>query len=309
VVWEAEVDARGPVVVDELLLVDRGTSPPPPWTPPAGVGLEPWANLPLTKARVDRAQQRRRDGTFRDPEDRVRICFFGQSLMNTNNVWATDLLPRALEERYGDIFAFENRARGGWSSSVLVSCYDREIPAADPDLVIFHDFNNGGGSLEAVLFDGCPDPAALQRWADFGTKLAPTGTFNGFPLTRELYLDNLWAPGIRSMVNGRGANVEVLLINDHFTGDTAGKGWSDRMAYWPGAYPLWTAFHGMGYVDMRTATAGYVEESFGPLTDLAAVRRLLIDEVHLNGEGQYVWGKAVARYFGVSIAFPDRADR
>ena len=78
--------------------------------PLPGYGLAPWENLDCTKALLQKAQQKLKDGTL-TPDDRVRIVFYGQSLAAKDNAWASKIFPAEMVKKYGDIFTFK---QGQW---------------------------------------------------------------------------------------------------------------------------------------------------------------------------------------------------
>jgi hypothetical protein len=120
----------------------------------AGLSSSNWSHLGEIKELIDNETQG------------IRIVFYGQSLINRNNRWATDYLPNALKNTFGDLFIVINKTRGGWASSALAAVTPEDIEPTDPDLVIIHDYPRGNGSLEALLAVGFSENSPYTEWYD-----------------------------------------------------------------------------------------------------------------------------------------------
>ena len=263
--------------------------------------LAPWQNLDHTKAALDAARAKLKKGEKLTDTDRVRIVIYGQSLCAKDNSWVQEIVPQQMKAAYGDIFTFTCKARGGWTSKVLVAVYPGDIEPTDPDLVIIHDYPSPDEkSYAALLFAGCKDKSVLERWGNSLTEDEKTKK----KLSAETYLANLGKPGIRNMVNSRGNRVEVLLLSDHCV-DIARRsisydiGADKRNA---GTYPLWAKENALGYLDLRTLWKEAVIKKFGNLSSESR-SYYLKDGEHLSPAGQRLWAHCVLAYFGVSYDY------
>ena len=252
--------------------------------------LNPWTNLEHTRELIDNLAHK----NISKPQ-RVKIVFYGQSITDSRNLWVINYLPNSLIEKYGDIFDFSIKSRGGWSSTYLYSVYYEDIEPADPDLVIIQDYNDyADGSYEALLFEGCNNKTKVDEWF---SEISLSGNFSS--IKRSDYEDNLGKPGIRQMVNSRGNNVEVLLLSNHYSiPNTKGSKSNDCMSFV--VYPSWANEHKLGFVDLRVPWINYVMNKYSSISDSAA-SNLLIGGKHLSGEGQELYAKIVLKYFEIDF--------
>jgi len=116
------------------LLAQTVTPPFPPPKPPANPAAL-GANLQRTMTLLATSTPQRRN--------RVRILFYGQSI--TEQKWSREV-AEDLRRRFPHAdLTVENRAIGGFSSSVLVRTAEHDVYSFYPDLVIFHVY---GGEPE-----------------------------------------------------------------------------------------------------------------------------------------------------------------
>ena len=280
-----------------------GQEPAPTRLP--GHSFAPWQNLEHTKAAIDAAAAKLKRGEKLTDADRVRVVFYGQSLCVNDNIWVTQIVPQQMTAAYGDVFSFIYKARGGWTSGTLVAMYPQDIEPTDADLVIIHDYAYPETESYAdLLFAGCHDKAALEKWGRRLTELDKTKKH----LTAETFMNNLGKPGIRNMVNQRGNRIEVLLLSDHCI-DTAKKGPNhDTVAdqYADVLYPAWAKNNDMGYLDLRVSWKEALIQRFGNLS-MTSRDYFLRDGEHLRNNGEHLWAHCVLAYFGIAYDYESHA--
>jgi hypothetical protein len=277
--------------------------------PLPGYGLASWENLDCTKALLQKAQQKLKDGTL-TPDDRVRIVFYGQSLAAKDNAWAAKIFPAEMIKKYGDIFTFDNKARGGWVAGWLLAIYLEDLKGTNPDLIIIHDYPSPKREYYAyLLFDGIKTKAQLDEWYNT-IKPETEANVKRFKLTKENFDNKLGKPGLRNMTNSRGNRVEVLLLADHIRNATGKDGatgkdvkydkfdkYGDENSFQ--LYPKWAKEQQLGYLDLRSLWKEVLIKEHGNTLSESRAPYLWKDGEHLAPAGQKLWAYCVLRYFDI----------
>ena len=276
-------------------------------SPLPGYSLSPWQNLDCTKALLQKAQQKLKDGTL-TPKDRVRIVFYGQSLAAKDNAWAAKIFPAEMTKKYGDIFTFENKARGGWVAGWLLATYLEDLAGTDPDLVIIHDYPSPKREYYAcLLFDGIKTKAEFDEWYN---TIKPDAEANvkRYKLNKENFDNKLGKPGVRNMTNSRGSRVEVLLLGDHYRNATGKDVKYDKFDKYGDEnsfqfYPKWAKEQQLGYLDLRSLWKEVLLKEYGNMSSESRAHYLRPDGEHLINAGQLLWAYCVLRYFDINYDY------